>query len=146
MCVCAHVWTCMHTPTHKHLSPYPWDQICWLSSDLLYIFWFVSACFFFNSSSPKLKMGLIQDKSRNKVIKMFLYFDKGTRLTGEHHCWCQHPKSKINMVGLLLFQIRVTFFFVKEHFFFCKREEKFYLKFPGFRPREISSPLSAFTP
>lgn len=37
----------------------------------------------------------------------------------------------------LLFQIRVTFFFVKEHFFFCK-EEKFYPKFPGFRPREIS--------
>lgn len=88
-----------------------------------------SVCFFFNSSSPKLKMGLIQDKSRDKVIKMFLYFDKGTGLTGECHCWCQHPKPKINMAGLLLLQIWVTFFFVNEHFFFCKGKKSFILSF-----------------
>ena len=23
MYVCAHMWICMRTPTHKHLSPYP---------------------------------------------------------------------------------------------------------------------------
>lgn len=74
-------------------------------------------------------MGLIQDKSRNKVMKVFLYFDKGTGLTCKRRCRCQHPKLKINMAALLLLQIRVTFFFVNEDFFFCKRKKSFILSF-----------------
>lgn len=89
VCVCCvrHVWTYMHTPTHKQLSPNPWDQICWLSSDLLYTYWFVSARFFFKLLIEVVKIshydcGLFS--CSNISLLCFLYFETFETILGSY--------------------------------------------------------------